>query len=124
MVLGNIVEGVDLVEVKTILVAVDSGVDVTVVVIGIGIEVLVAMAVMIGEEVLEVVSGAVEEILEVVSTVEDHGVGTIGNSIRKAVKMTGLKNHGVTAKIEEVITVGLEGAKEILTKEDHSIARR
>ena len=118
MVLRNIVEGVGLVATETILVAVDSGVDVVV----IGIEVLVAMAVMIGGE--EVISGAVEEILEVVSMVEDHGVGTIGNSIRKAVKLTGLKNHGVTAKIEEIVTVGLEGAKEILIEENQSIARR
>lgn len=122
MVLRNIVEGVDLVEAETVSVAVEvSGEDVTVVVIG--IEVLVAMAIMIGEVevVLKVVSGVAEEILEVVSIVEDHGVGTIGNTILKAVKLTGLKDHGV-AKVEKI--VGLRGAKEILTKGDRSIARR
>lgn len=120
-------EGVDLAEAEAVLVVVDSGEVVAAEVIGIGEVAVVAIeeeeVAAIEEE--EVVLGEVEEILEVVLTIEDHGVGMIGEILMKAVDPTDLGNHGVTAKVKEgVVAADLGGAEVVSINRDHSITHR
>lgn len=131
------VEGVDSAEAEAVLVVADSGEVVEAEVIGevavaaevigevaaevIGIGVVAVVA--IEEE--EVVLGEVEEILEVVLTIEGHGVGMIGEILMKAVDPTDLGNHGVTAKVKEgVVAADLGGAEVVSINRNHSITHR
>ena len=138
MVLRNMVEGVDLVEAEAVLVVVDSGEVVAVEVIGeVAVAVEVIGEVAIAEEVIgigevavvaieeEEVEGVAEEILEVVLTIEGHGVGMIREILMKAVDPTDLGNHGVTEKVKgRVVAADLGGAEVVSINRDHSIMHR